>query len=195
MSGEDTALEDEFAVLFGEVVGEVEFGGGAVGALELSAEVMAGAELLAEVVDDDGVSGLELVEFVSGGEAEGEDAEVDEVGGVDALDAEGDDAADAEIERADGGVFAAGALSVAFGGGDDPEDGLEALAYAIRSKWNTEGLKKRQLIVVWSDAPAHELGFGKSAENYPKKMAKDFNELTQWWGDKDNTGYTCADCR
>lgn len=77
----------------------------------------------------------------------------------------------------------------AFGGGDDPEDGLEALAYAIRSKWNTEGLKKRQLIVVWSDAPAHELGFGKSADNYPKKMAKDFNELTQWWGDKDNKGY------
>lgn len=25
---------------------------------------------------------------------------------------------------------------VANGGGDDPEDGLEALAYAIRSKWN-----------------------------------------------------------
>ena len=42
---------------------------------------------------------------------------------------------------------------------------------------------------MWSDAPAHELGFGKTAENYPKKMAKDFNELTQWWGDKDNTGY------
>lgn len=77
----------------------------------------------------------------------------------------------------------------AFGGGDEPEDGLEALAFAIRSKWNTEGLKRRQLIVVWSDASTHPLGFGKHIENYPKKMAVDFNELTKWWGDKDNNGY------
>ena len=77
----------------------------------------------------------------------------------------------------------------AFGGGDEPEDGLEALAFAIRSKWNTEGLKRRQLIVVWSDASTHPLGFGKHIDNYPKKMAADFNELTKWWGDKDNNGY------
>ena len=77
----------------------------------------------------------------------------------------------------------------AFGGGDEPEDGLEALAFAIRSKWNTEGLKRRQLIVVWSDASTHELGFGKEMENYPSRMAADFNELTKWWGDKDNNGY------
>lgn len=77
----------------------------------------------------------------------------------------------------------------AFGGGDEPEDGLEALAFAIRSKWNTEGLKRRQLIVVWSDASTHTLGFGKHIENYPKSMAADFNELTKWWGDKDNEGY------
>ncbi len=77
----------------------------------------------------------------------------------------------------------------ADGGGDDPEDGLEALAYAIKSKWNTEGMKKRQVIVVWSDAATHELGFGKEAPSYPKNMAKDFNELTSWWGDKENTGF------
>ena len=45
----------------------------------------------------------------------------------------------------------------ADGGGDDPEDGLEALAYAIKSKWDTEGMKKRQVIVVWTDAPTHPL--------------------------------------
>lgn len=77
----------------------------------------------------------------------------------------------------------------AFGGGDEPEDGLEALAFAIRSKWNTEGAKRRQLIVVWSDASTHKLGYGKSVLNYPKSMATDFNELTKWWGDKDNKGY------
>ena len=77
----------------------------------------------------------------------------------------------------------------AFGGGDDPEDGLEALAYAIKSKWDDEGNKKRQVIVVWTDAATHELGYGSLEENYPKKMAKDFNELTAWWGDKQNNGF------
>lgn len=77
----------------------------------------------------------------------------------------------------------------AFGGGDDPEDGLEALGFAIRSKWNEVGMKKRQVIVVWTDASTHKLGFGSSASNYPKKMAHDFNELTAWWGDRQNYGY------
>ena len=77
----------------------------------------------------------------------------------------------------------------AFGGGDDPEDGLEALAYAIRSDWDTEGMKKRQVIVVWSDAPTHELGYAKRAANYPKGMAKDLSELAAWWGDVINPGF------
>ena len=77
----------------------------------------------------------------------------------------------------------------ADGGGDDPEDGLEALGYAIRSKWNTEGMKKRQVIVVWTDATTHDLGYAKSAPNYPSKMAANFSELTAWWGDKQNGGY------
>lgn len=77
----------------------------------------------------------------------------------------------------------------ASGGGDDPEDGLEALAYSIRSDWNKEGMKKRQVIVVWTDAETHELGFGKSAPNYPSKMAQTFDELTSWWGDIQNNGY------
>lgn len=77
----------------------------------------------------------------------------------------------------------------AFGGGDEPEDGLEALAFAIRSKWNTESVKRRQIIVVWSDASTHRLGYGSPESTYPKAMAKDFNELTRWWGDKQNEGY------
>lgn len=77
----------------------------------------------------------------------------------------------------------------AAGGGDEPEDGLEALAFAIRSKWNKEGIKKRHIIVVWSDASTHELGFGSSEPNYPASMPKDFSELTSWWGGVQNDGY------
>ena len=74
---------------------------------------------------------------------------------------------------------------VADGGGDDPEDGLEAVAFAIKkSEWSKSATKNRHVIVVWSDDGAHPLGFGRSAPNYPKGMAKDFDELTSWWGSK-----------
>lgn len=69
-----------------------------------------------------------------------------------------------------------------MGGGDNPEDGLEALAYAIKSKWNKSEGKKRHVIVVWTDDATHDLGFGRKAPNYPAKMARDFNELSEWWG-------------
>lgn len=77
---------------------------------------------------------------------------------------------------------------IPLGGGDDPEDGLEALAYAMKSKWNTGAAKKRHVIVVWSDDATHDLGFGSSVKNYPKGMAKDFDELTSWWGSKNCPG-------
>lgn len=71
-----------------------------------------------------------------------------------------------------------------IGGGDNPEDGLEALGYAIKSKWTPEAAnhKRRQIIVVWTDDGTHEIGYAKSAPNYPAKMAASFAELTQWWG-------------
>lgn len=70
----------------------------------------------------------------------------------------------------------------AKGGGDDPEDGLEALAYAIRSDWDrSQGGKHRQVIVVWTDAATHELGFGACDSNYPSGLPRDFGELTLWW--------------
>ena len=72
----------------------------------------------------------------------------------------------------------------AKGGGDIPEDGMEALAYAIRSDWTREGVKKRHIIVVWSDAPTHELGHGKIAPWYPEGMAESVEELSMWWEDE-----------
>ncbi len=95
-----------------------------------------------------------------------------------------------------------------FGGGDDEEDGLEALAYAIKSDW-TKAAHSRHVIVVWTDDATHKLGFGGDAENgrylvpgkiksfeqvkenarnYPSKMAKDFAELSDWWGDSEQPG-------
>ena len=71
----------------------------------------------------------------------------------------------------------------ADGGGDIPEDGLEALAYAMKSKWNPEGSKRRQVIVVWTDAGAHPLGFGAKSPYYPKGMPRDLGELSDWWDD------------
>ena len=77
----------------------------------------------------------------------------------------------------------------AIGGGDEPEDGLEALAYAIRSDWDRQGIKRRHVIILWTDAIPHELGYGKSSKLYPQNMARSFAELTEWWGDNQKPGF------
>lgn len=70
----------------------------------------------------------------------------------------------------------------AEGGGDIPEDGLEALAFAIRSNWvQCEG-KRRHIICVFTDASCHDLGFGKDVPGYPEDAPRDFDELTRMWG-------------
>ncbi len=71
----------------------------------------------------------------------------------------------------------------ADGGGDIPEDGLEALAYAIKSLWTAEGTKKRQVIVVWTDAGTHDIGYGSPSPHYPRGMARSLAELSDWWDD------------
>ena len=77
----------------------------------------------------------------------------------------------------------------ADGGGDYPESGLEALAYAIRSEWRTESVKKRHVIVLWTDAAAHPLGTGGDSEFYAPVLPKTFRELSEWWGDPQNPGH------
>ena len=72
----------------------------------------------------------------------------------------------------------------AYGGGDDPEDGLEALAYAMRSEWQPLGPKNRQIIVLWTDAGTHDLGYGRKASNYPAAMPKTFGELSAYWANR-----------
>ncbi|AKG24895.1 vWA domain-containing protein [Calothrix sp. 336/3] len=71
----------------------------------------------------------------------------------------------------------------AGGGGDEPENGLEALALAIRSSWEQgQGFQKcRHSIVVFTDASAHPLEHPGKPPSYPKDMPKDLNELTDMW--------------
>lgn len=77
----------------------------------------------------------------------------------------------------------------AEGGGDEPEDALEALAYAMRSDWCEDSWRRRHIIALFTDAPAHELGFGKNEATYPKTgMPKDFGQLSEMWGDEDKPG-------
>lgn len=77
----------------------------------------------------------------------------------------------------------------ACGGGDEPEDGLEALAYAMRSDWCKDGWKRRHIIALFTDAPTHDLGHGKTSDYYPQSdMPADFGKLTVMWGDEDNPG-------
>ena len=70
----------------------------------------------------------------------------------------------------------------AEGGGDIPEDGLEALAFAIRSKWNRSPGKQRHIICLFTDAPAHDLGFSARAPGYPASAPKTYEELSAMWG-------------
>lgn len=74
----------------------------------------------------------------------------------------------------------------AKGGGDIPENSLEALALAMQSDWCTtidESIRKRHIIVLFTDASAHPLEKGVDCTNpiYPENMPKSYSELLDWW--------------
>lgn len=75
----------------------------------------------------------------------------------------------------------------ATGGGDGPENALEAIALALKSNWTTEGSKRRHAILVFSDAPALELGARADAASYPQGMPADLAQLGAWWESTDQT--------
>jgi len=83
----------------------------------------------------------------------------------------------------------------ADGGGDEPENGLEALALAIKSDWSKCAGKHRQIVVLWTDASAHPLdkpGATKPS-NYPTDMPANLDELTDLW-QNDQIMQTSAKC-
>ena len=76
---------------------------------------------------------------------------------------------------------------IACGGGDGPENALEAMALALKSKWTTGGSKRRHAVLVFSDAAALPLGARASSANYPSDLPKDLPHLGAWWEGTDQT--------
>ncbi|MDR0569053.1 MAG: VWA domain-containing protein [Spirochaetaceae bacterium] len=83
----------------------------------------------------------------------------------------------------------------AEGGGDEPENGLEAVALAIQSDWVKTSHKSRHIAVIWTDASAHPLDHpwklahpGKLPAFYPQDIPENFDALTDLWcGKQANT--------
>ena len=73
---------------------------------------------------------------------------------------------------------------IAQGGGDAPESGLEATALAINSPWTTTGDRRRQVIVVWTDQPAHPLDPSVVPADLASRVPADFSALTDAWEDE-----------
>ena len=73
---------------------------------------------------------------------------------------------------------------IAQGGGDAPESGLEAVALAINSPWTSTGDRRRQVIVVWTDQPAHPLDPSVVPADLASRVPADFSALTDAWEDE-----------
>jgi hypothetical protein len=72
---------------------------------------------------------------------------------------------------------------VAEGGGDAPESGLEAVALAMTSPWTTRGDRRRQVVVVWTDQPAHPLDASALPPALGSRVPAGFSALTDLWED------------
>jgi hypothetical protein len=70
------------------------------------------------------------------------------------------------------------------GGGDEAESGLEALALAMAADWEQGLDRRRHVIVLFTDAPAHPLGDPAQtrATGYPKSIPSSLDELFVQWG-------------
>mgnify|MGYP002626040930 CR=1 FL=1 len=77
----------------------------------------------------------------------------------------------------------------AQGGGDIPENGLEALVYAFRSDFDEEA---EPTIVMITDAPALALKERESSPSYPKDMPTYHEFVQQWNNGKDIKLYVIA---
>jgi hypothetical protein len=73
----------------------------------------------------------------------------------------------------------------ATGGGDEPENGLEALYLAMNSDFTTKP-KDRQVIVLFTDADALPLGERKGESHYPADMV-DLATFKEIWACTDSS--------
>lgn len=70
----------------------------------------------------------------------------------------------------------------ADGGGDEPENGLEALAIALKSNWEKGDFsKQRYVVVIFTDASTHNLEKSDKPTHYPHDIPKSLDELTEYW--------------
>lgn len=80
----------------------------------------------------------------------------------------------------------------AKGGGDEPENALEAISLAMRSEWDTESAgKHRHVILLFTDASAVPLEDDsepvsckrkrKDNPNYPTGIPANWSEFSEWW--------------
>jgi hypothetical protein len=70
----------------------------------------------------------------------------------------------------------------AEGGGDEPENGLEAIALAIKSNWTAEGHRRRHVVVIWTDASAHRLEKrADTSSDLAGDLPKSIDDLKDLW--------------
>jgi len=67
------------------------------------------------------------------------------------------------------------------GGGDEPESGLEGLAAALLSPWETGSDKRRHLVVLFTDASAHPIERAAGAGLLPPGFPSTFSNLYDVW--------------
>ena len=77
-----------------------------------------------------------------------------------------------------------------YGGGDIPESGMEALAVAVRAPWERGLDRRRHVIVMFTDAPAHPLGSpaARASGHYPQSIAATEDDLFEEWGYQGSQG-------
>ena len=70
----------------------------------------------------------------------------------------------------------------AKGGGENAENALEAIAYALKSDWSIKcSGRRRQIIVVFSNASYLPLGARSDCPGYPTDLPKTMPELSEIW--------------
>jgi len=76
----------------------------------------------------------------------------------------------------------------AEGGGDEPENALEALAHAIKSDWTEDGNVRRHVILMFTDTSALELGKRTVSASGSEQLVMPANiaELGEWWDDMED---------
>lgn len=71
----------------------------------------------------------------------------------------------------------------AYGGGDEPESGLESLAFAMHSDWERGLDRRRHIVVMFTDASAHQLerAYHITGPQYPDIIPANLDDLTEVW--------------